>query len=726
MAQSVYWTGAAGTGNWGTAANWDSNPALPAGSDVLGFDAAAAGGEYVIALGANRSVAGLVFEVTGADSFLFSAGSVLTIGTTGIVNENALTQTFDVTVATSGTTTWATTTGALDFADVRVASNLTLSGSHGVTIDGILTNWGGSRRITNDDSGGLLLNAVELSDNNTSRTLTIQGTGDTVVAGVISDGGTGAGNLTKSGTGTLTLNSANTFTGTARLSAGTTIAGNDAAFGTGTLQLSGGTLSGDGSPRVFANDVLLSGNFTLGGSSDLELAGTLTLSANRTLTISNTGSNLIGDVALANSATNRQLTITGVGDVTIAGEISDGLASAGRLRKTGSGTLTLSGNNTYSGVTTLSGGTVVAASDTAFGDGSLTLGSVRLQGAGGARTIANDGLFTGTTEIAGSSVMEFTGAYTVSGGNRTLNITNTASTLFSGNIALSENATNRLLTITGTGDIELSGDISNGAATAARLRKLGTGTLTLSGDNTHAGLNTISDGTVVIASDTAFGTGEISLGAATLQGDGVIRNIGNIITLAGSATFGGSSDLNVTGTLSASSNRTLTVGNTAQTTLTNVNLSTTATNRTLTLAGAGDLTIAGIVSNGTGGSVASNLTMNGSGTVTLAGSNTYGGTTRINSGTLSISDETGLGSNPASFNSGRLTLDGGTLRTTASFAIDDANRGVALQAGGGTFETDPATTLTIANVVSGTGAFTKTGSGQLTLSGTNTYSGATT
>ena len=79
------------------------------------------------------------------------------------------------------------------------------------------------------------------------------GTGRTLAAnGAIG----GAGTLTKSGPGTLTLSATNTFNNGATISDGTIIAGNASAFGTGTLTLSGGTITTSG-VHTFANPVFV-------------------------------------------------------------------------------------------------------------------------------------------------------------------------------------------------------------------------------------------------------------------------------------------------------------------------------------------------------------------------------------------------------------------------------------------------------------------------------------
>ncbi len=112
----------------------------------------------------------------------------------------------------------------------------------------------------------------------------------------------------------------------------------------------------------------------------------------------------------------------------------------------------------------------------------------------------------------------------------------------------------------------------------------------------------------------------------------------------------------------------------------------------------------------------------GTGTLTLTSTaSTYTGKTTINDGTIAIADEASLGGNPASFTADQLTINGGTLEVTATFTIDDANRGVTLGASNGTFDVDTGITLTVANVVTGAGNLSKTGAGTLILAAENTY-----
>jgi outer membrane autotransporter protein len=106
----------------------------------------------------------------------------------------------------------------------------------------------------------------------------------------------------------------------------------------------------------------------------------------------------------------------------------------------------------------------------------------------------------------------------------------------------------------------------------------------------------------------------------------------------------------------------------------------------------------------------------GAGTTTLTATNTYSGGTTISAGTLAVSADANLGST-----SGGLSFGGGTLQYLAGFT---SNRGVTLNAGGGTFDTN-GNGATLSGTIGGIGGLSKIGTGTLTLSGISTYSGAT-
>jgi autotransporter-associated beta strand protein len=108
----------------------------------------------------------------------------------------------------------------------------------------------------------------------------------------------------------------------------------------------------------------------------------------------------------------------------------------------------------------------------------------------------------------------------------------------------------------------------------------------------------------------------------------------------------------------------------------------------------------------------------GIGTLTLTGTNTYSGGTNPNGGILAVNSDINLGTGP-------LTFDGGTLEALAAGGGIFSSKPITLNSGGGTFLADAGTSSTLSGIISGPGAWTKTGSGTLILSGTNTYGGGT-
>jgi autotransporter-associated beta strand protein len=115
------------------------------------------------------------------------------------------------------------------------------------------------------------------------------------------------------------------------------------------------------------------------------------------------------------------------------------------------------------------------------------------------------------------------------------------------------------------------------------------------------------------------------------------------------------------------------------------------------------------------------LTKTGTGTLTLQNNNTYSGGTVLNGGVLVINDNANLGAS-----SGPVTFNGGTLRFATGSSPTLGTRTVTFAAGGATIDDNgQSTTLTAPLGNNGPGRFTKLGSGNLTLTGTNRYNGTT-
>ena len=179
-------------------------------------------------------------------------------------------------------------------------------------------------------------------------------------SGVIS----GAGNLTKSGLGNLSLGNNNTFTG-------------DFYVGGGTVNLNGNTAAGLGM---------------------LELGSTATVNFNTSAPViyglSATSSS--DSVTLLSPAT---LTINQTENTDFKGIITGGIATS--ITKTGSGKLIFSNANSYGGTTTISGGTLVYGATGAFGTSSVVINGGALKLASGFSSIPNTLTLTSGT-LAGN------------------------------------------------------------------------------------------------------------------------------------------------------------------------------------------------------------------------------------------------------------------------------------------------------------------------------------
>ncbi|EAB7166562.1 TPA: fibronectin-binding autotransporter adhesin ShdA [Salmonella enterica] len=206
-------------------------------------------------------------------------------------------------------------------------------------------------------------------------------------------GGWDGETLTKEGDGTLILsNTANDY-GNTNISGGTLSANDAAALGSGdvaiaenaTLELSQGTLD---------NNVTGEGQIVKSGSDELIVTGDNNYSGGTTITdgtLTADHADSLGTGAVANSG------VLQVGE----GELENTLSGSGSLVKTGTGELTLRGDNDYSGGTTITDGTLIAANVNALGGGDVdNAGTLKLD-AEGEFNLANVTTQSGaTTELA--------------------------------------------------------------------------------------------------------------------------------------------------------------------------------------------------------------------------------------------------------------------------------------------------------------------------------------
>lgn len=270
-------------------------------------------------------------------------------------------------------------------------------GSVDVTTDrGFTTSSGAGGGATFESSGAgalTLSNSVTMAYGtaNETRTLTLGGTniGANTFAKTISSNGTAAVSLTKAGTGRWVVSSDNSFPGATAINAGVLCITHGNALGTtdgnttigttvgsiATLELSGGISVGEalvvrgyGTAANADKIVNVSGNNTLSGNLSIYTGG------DKYGFRSDAGRLLIsGNIVRDNATGSRTFYLRGAGDGEISGVIS-GTGYTPAVIKEGAGTWTLSGANTYSGMTTVSNGTLAVSCDLALKAGNaLTL-----------------------------------------------------------------------------------------------------------------------------------------------------------------------------------------------------------------------------------------------------------------------------------------------------------------------------------------------------------------
>lgn len=529
-AQTTTWTNGAGTSLWGDTGNWSSGVPTALTEQAIFPNPVPVDSSVISLGGVNRIAKRLVLDIGG---YTFTNGDIELID--GIITANSGNSTFQASVSGAigfgkfgvgvvnlqGNNTYAglsTTIGAgfLDVSgfDERLPDDTIVSIASGGTLRfftgtgtetvGSLADGGavvGGRTIifANPNAGGTNL---RIGDNDR----------DDSFSGNIIEGFGGTGRLTKIGFGTQTLTGNNTY------SLGTTVTRGQLVVDTDSLPASNGV----------ANDVTLEFNQTFDGTYSGVISGigevvktgggVLTLDQTNTYTgqtrieegtlAVTTDANLGAASArvffkggtLATSGTNfspRAFVTTATGDARIEVDgflrlSGPGISGEGDLIKTGSGLLSLPINNTYSGATQILGGTL----DIAFG-----LGSDNRLPDGTAVTISSGAalnLSQGITETIGS----------LSG---------------SGSMLFSHNAGAHLRVGADNTDTTFSGNIGRFNGGDGQLTKIGTGTLTLSGDNTYTGGTTIDGGTLLSNNITGSATG---IGAITVNDGGTLGGTG--------------------------------------------------------------------------------------------------------------------------------------------------------------------------------------------------------
>jgi len=622
--------------------------------------------------------------------------------------------------ATSSTLGADMTLRSLTIADTAVGLSLTADG-HTLAITnsaGITVN---SSVPASTIGANVALGADQTWTNDSANTLTVSG------------GVSGAFALTKAGTGTTVFSGGNTYTGNTTVSAGVLNIQNATALGStaaGTSVTNGAALQIQNNIMVGAEALTLNGT-GIGGTGVLRSIsgnntwqGTVTLASDARIN-SDAGTLTFNTAANSINGTVQNLTLGGVGNGTVGGTITTG---TGTLTKDGAGTWTLTGANTYTGATTVSAGVLniqnAAALGTVAGGVSVTSGAalqiqnniavgaeaLTLNGTG----IASDGALR---NILGTNT--YGGAVTLGSATR---INSDAGTLtLSGAITGAGIA----LTVGGSGDTVLGGNIGT---TTGTVTKDGAGTLSLGGVNTYTGGTTISAGTLKVTSPTGLGASSsaASLTAgAVLDLSGTLMTNTNALTLNGTGISSGGALINSSGVAGTYAGL-ITLGSDSSIMARNGNIAITNAG---TITGAYGLTLGGALYGNIASVIGtSTLTKQDAGTWTLSAANTYTGLTTVSGGILTYAVNNAI-------STGAVTVNGAGA-VLAMGAFSDSVGAVTLTAGditgSGTltstsgFTMNNAGATSVSAILGGAVALDKSGAGTLTLSGANTYTGATT
>ena len=630
---------------------------LTQGNLVLGNDLAAGSG--TLALNGGK----LVTPGTRAYANAVTVGGDVTFGD---ASPNNGAQTFNGTINLTGGTRTLTTASAVTLSGIvsngaltkAGASTLTLNGTSANTYTGLTTVSAGGLTLAKsagvdaisgdvlvNGTGTLTLGASDQIKNTSSVEVATGGsfamttfneavnglklTGGSITGGASGapvtltvgtsidlQGGTTSANVILAGTagaikttsGTVTLNGANTYTGTTTLNAGTLQLGvngvgavgavTSGPVGTGTLALNGGKLSsGGGSGRTLFNAVTIGGNVILG---DAVNNGTLTFSAG---------------VDLGGSAR----TLTTASNVNFNGAVSNG-----SIIKDGSGILSLGGANTYNGIT-ISGGTVSITGASVLGTGTITFngGSISA-GTSVNRSIANLVNFTGNAGFGGDGAGALTFSATADLGGATRTLTTAVDTTFSG-------------IISNTGGID----------------KAGASTLTLGGANTYTGNTKVSAGVLQLGNARALQNSTLDT-TSSLLGDASngLKTAQTTLTLGG---LSGNKDLasvftTTSGGYSGLTALTLNSGNGSSKSYSGI-IADGAAGMTLTKTGEGTQSLSGA-------NTYSGLTTINAGTLIVDGSITSSSV--VNGGLLNVNGTVGA----VTVNTGGTLSGVGTIGTT--------------------------------------------------------------
>ena len=441
------------------------------------------------------------------------------------------------------------------------------------------------------------------------------------------------------------------------------------------------SITGNGTVNVLAGTTVFIGNSTYSGATNISSNATLQLGGILGDTDSGAITSGVSDNGSLISDRSNTFTLPGL------------ISGNGTFQQLGTGTTILTANNTYTGPTTISAGT-------------LQLGNLGTTGSVTGNILNNSNLsiyhsnnFTLSNTISGTGALQqfgtgitiltanntYTGPTTISAGTLQLGANGTTGSV-AGNIT-----DNSILVVLRTNNSTLSNFISG----TGQLQQLGTGTTILTANNTYTGNTTISAGTLQLGTggfSGALGRGAVidnSILAVNhldviglfgiISGTGQLMQVGpGITTLLADNTFTGNTTISA-GTLELGGN-----------TIAGSVAGNIIDNGVLAVAHPNNITLSNFIS-GTG-----ELQQLGAGTTIVTANNTYGGPTTISAGTLQLGNGGAAGS-----------LGGGNVTDNSILTVNRTDR------------------FTLLAAISGNGTLKQLGSGTTILTANNTYTGNT-
>ncbi|BCU77596.1 hypothetical protein llg_23110 [Luteolibacter sp. LG18] len=740
------WDGGASTVNLGDAANWTGDTTPGGNGDIATWNGTVAG-NLVLSWGGGfgSSPNGTNFYVTSTNT-----GSLTLDGTGNLA---------------FGNLTIESGAGAVSFGDGSGTAGFVFRNPGGNTSNTLINNSVNTATFKSD----LSLN----SGSGAGRTVTFDGAGNWQVDTSLKPAGAGGFNVTKSGTGILTLTNANTggnspfiiSGGTLRIGGGGQLNGgsfsqtitNNATFSynSSSSQAISGVISGTGTVIVGAGTLSLSAVNTYGGGTTIN-GGTLTVSGSGSInstsgiTVDGTGAKYLHD---SSTASTRNITLTRgfvagtgtIGAVTVGngtgGVVANGNGNSipltvGSLSFNGGAAISITddGNPATSGIivsnalsTVPANGQVIINASNSFWNSGVTYNLVSCGSFGGAISNFTKGTIGGLTSRQ-SSVLVLNGS-TI--GLQILGDSPKWTGLDSSNWKQGSTGANGNWQLVNGGNQTdyVDGDVVLFDDTAVNT------TVSISGASVNPSVVNFSN-----SSQTYFLSGDFGIASGSLNKNGA----GALIISAPNSYSGGTTmnagtiALSGNGTLGSSSNP-LTCGG-GLLDLGGLNCSVGA----LTISGEvviqqGSLTATGLTASNSvaAATISANLTL-GAGSITktggaslgLTGSTSYSGATNINGGTLALGGAASIaGSSAIALGGGALDLGGSSQTSNAITIAAPAATGATILNGtispsALSVTTTAGIAIISANITGTTGIAVNGGGGTLSLTGNNSFSGA--